>query len=89
VQAHPATAVQSGGREFAPQQRFLTEEEAFDVAVRFRGAHPHRLALLNRILGWGDLRQDAAVRAFVRAHPFVAFRPLEQAAPQGDRAPEQ
>ena len=27
------------------------------------------------ILGWGDLRVDAAVRGFVRTHPFVAFRP--------------
>jgi hypothetical protein len=27
-----------------------------------------------RILGWGDLRDDRAVHAFVRRHPFVAFR---------------
>jgi hypothetical protein len=33
LQAYPAATVQLGGQEFAPQQRFLTEEEAFDVAV--------------------------------------------------------
>ena len=37
----------------------------------------------------GDLRRDATVREFVRAHPFVAFRPLERAAAaQGGTAPE-
>ncbi len=25
--------------------------------------------------GWGDLREDAAVRGFIRTHPFVAFCP--------------
>jgi deazaflavin-dependent oxidoreductase (nitroreductase family) len=89
LQAHPAATVQLGGQEFAPQQRFLTEEEEVDVAVGFRRAHPHRFALLSRILGWGDLRQDAAVRELVRAHPFVAFRPTEQAVtPRVETAPE-
>jgi hypothetical protein len=31
--------------------------------------------LLSAVLGWGDLRADAALRDFVRGHPFVAFRP--------------
>ena len=58
-----------------PQHRFLSGEEAFGVAVQFRREHPRRLRLISTILGWGDLRDDAAVRGFVRAHPFVAFRP--------------
>ncbi|MGY1666744.1 nitroreductase family deazaflavin-dependent oxidoreductase [Geodermatophilus sp. SYSU D00696] len=78
LRAHPATTVQPGGAAFTPQQRFLTDEEAFDVAVRFRRAHPHRLRLVSSVLGWGDLRDDAAVRGFVRTHPFVAFRPAAQ-----------
>jgi hypothetical protein len=45
------------------------------VAVQFRRGHPQRLRLLSTILGWGDLRDDAAVRGFIRTHPFVAFRP--------------
>jgi deazaflavin-dependent oxidoreductase (nitroreductase family) len=81
LQAHPAAKVQLGGQEFAPQQRFLTEEEAFDVAVGFRRAHPHRFALLSRILGWGDLRDDAAIREFTATHPFVAFRPVVRSEP--------
>ena len=33
------------------------------------------LRLLSAILGWGDLRDDDALRTFVREHPLVAFRP--------------
>ncbi|MGY1703300.1 nitroreductase family deazaflavin-dependent oxidoreductase [Geodermatophilus sp. SYSU D00697] len=80
LQTHPAVRVQLGGQTFTPQQRFLPEEEAFDVAVQFRREHPHRLWFFSRVLGWGHLREDAAVRAFVRSHPFVAFRPAEPGA---------
>lgn len=75
LQVHPATNVKLGRSSFVPQQRLLTEDEAFRVALRFRAAHPHRMRLITRILGWGDLTDDAKVREFVGAHPFVAFRP--------------
>jgi deazaflavin-dependent oxidoreductase (nitroreductase family) len=75
LRAHPAVQVQLGGRTFTPEQRFLAGEEAFDVAVRFRREHPHRLRFFSTVLGWGDLRDDDRVREFVRTHPFVAFRP--------------
>ncbi|MGY1633504.1 nitroreductase family deazaflavin-dependent oxidoreductase [Geodermatophilus sp. SYSU D01186] len=89
LQAHPAVQVQMGGRTFTPQQRFPTADEAFDVAVQFRREHPKRLRLASTVLGWGDLHDDATVRQFVRTHPFVAFRPAEQAATApGGAAPE-
>lgn len=75
LHAGPAQQVQLGSESFAPEHRFLSESEAFDVAVQFRRRHPHRLRLLSTILGWGDLRDDAHVRRFVHTHPFVAFRP--------------
>jgi deazaflavin-dependent oxidoreductase (nitroreductase family) len=78
LQARNAVKVQLGGQTFTPQQRFLPEDEAFDVALDFRREHPHRMRLLSSILGWGDLRDNAAVREFVRIHPFVAFRPAAQ-----------
>ncbi|MGY1616192.1 nitroreductase family deazaflavin-dependent oxidoreductase [Geodermatophilus sp. SYSU D00691] len=81
VQAHPAVQVQLGGQTFTPEQRFLSEEEAFDVIARFRREHPHRLRFFSRVLGWGDLRDDARGREFVREHPFVAFRPAGPATP--------
>ena len=55
--------------------RLLGEEDAYDVATRFRAAHPWRLRLLSRNLAWGDLADDDNVRRFVMGHPFVAFRP--------------
>lgn len=81
LRAVPATQVQLGGRTFTPQQRFLTEEEAFDVAVQFRREHPRRMRLISTILGWGNLRDDGPLRELVRTHPFVAFRPTEPPAP--------
>jgi deazaflavin-dependent oxidoreductase (nitroreductase family) len=75
LRASPAVEVQLGRELFAPKHRFLSDDEAFDVATRFRRQHPHRLRLISSILGWGDLRDDARVRRFVQTHPFVAFRP--------------
>jgi deazaflavin-dependent oxidoreductase (nitroreductase family) len=75
LRAGPAARVRLGRESFTPQHRFLSEEEAFDVAVQFRREHPRRLRLISTILGWGDLRGDAAVRGLIRTHPFVAFRP--------------
>jgi len=75
VQARPASNVKIDRLSFTPVQRFLTEEEAFAVVRRFRAAHRHRVALISRLFGWGDMGDDRKVLAFVRAHPFVAFRP--------------
>ena len=75
LRAHPALQVQIGCESFTPEQRLLDEDESFAVAVDFRRRHPQRLRLLTRILGWDDLRSDAAVREFVRTRPFVSFSP--------------
>lgn len=75
LQAHPATTVRLGRESFVPEQRLLIEEEAFDVGQQFRRDHPYRMRLISRILGWGDMRDDAQLRQFVRQHPFIAFRP--------------
>ena len=75
LRAGPAAQVRLGRESFTPQRRFLSDEEAFDVAVRFRRGHPRRLWLLSTFLSWGDLRDDDAVRDFIQTHPFVAFRP--------------
>ena len=71
----PAVEVRLGRQSFMPEQRFLTDDEGIAVAFEFRRRHPHRLRLVSRMLGWGDLRSDSAVRDFVHNHPFVSFRP--------------
>jgi len=79
LRAGPAVNVQLGRESFTPTHRFLTDDEGFDVVAHFRAQHPHRLRLITSIFGWGDLRDDAKVRDFVRTHPFVAFRPAAAA----------
>jgi hypothetical protein len=74
IRARPALEVRIGRESFTPQQRFLDEDESYGVTVAFCLRHPARLGVLRRVLGW-DLRSDAAIREFVRTHPFVAFRP--------------
>ncbi len=78
LRAAPPTKVMVGRDTFVPEQRFLTEEEAFDVGVQFRRQHPHRMRLISTILGWGDMRDDATIREFVHEHPFIAFRPASR-----------
>ena len=75
LRAGPAVTVHMGRSSFIPTHRILTDDEAFDVVVHFRSRHPHRLRLISNLLGWGDMRDDDSARAFVRTHPFVAFRP--------------
>ena len=60
-----------------PRHRFLCEDESVAVALGFQRRHPGRSRLLGRILAWGDLSSEAAVREFVRSRPFVSFRPAD------------
>jgi deazaflavin-dependent oxidoreductase (nitroreductase family) len=77
IRARPALRIQIGRESFAPQQRFLSEDESVVVATAFLRRHPWRSRLFSIVLGWGDLRPDAAVREFVRTRPFVSFRPAD------------
>ena len=75
LRAGPAREVRIARDRFVPEHRFLSEDEAVAVIVAFRRRHPGRVRLATAILGWGDLRSDAALRDFVRGHPFVALHP--------------
>ena len=77
LRAHPAVRVQIGGESYVPEQRFLSEDEGVAVVIGFVRGHPGRSRLIATVLGWGDLRSEPAVRAFVRDRPFVSFRPRE------------
>lgn len=75
LRARPALRVEVGRESYTPQHRFLSDDESVAVASDFVRKHPYRRILACRILGWPDLRGEAALRDFVRAHPFVALRP--------------
>jgi deazaflavin-dependent oxidoreductase (nitroreductase family) len=77
IRARPALQVQIGRESFAPQQRFLPEDESLAVVAAFLGRHPWRSRLATRIMGWEDLRSEAAARDFVSTRPFIAFRPTD------------
>ena len=76
IQAHPALKVQIGRESFTPDQRFLTPDESVAVLAGFQRQHPYRSRLIASVLGWGDLRSDAAAREFVSTRPFVSFQPV-------------
>lgn len=78
LRAGPATRVDIGRDSFVPAHRFLTEDEAVVVAARFRQRHPHRLRFMSKVLGWGDLRSEGALRAFVASRPFVELTPADR-----------
>ena len=78
LRAHPALRIQIGRESYAPEQRFLSEDEAVAVVVDFRRRHPRRLRLFAVILGWGNLGSDEAVRELVRGRPFISFRPRDR-----------
>lgn len=79
LRAHPALEIRIGRESFVPVQRFLSEAEAVAAVGEFRRRHPWRMRLVAAILGWGDLGSEPAARNFVRARPFVSFRPAPQA----------
>jgi deazaflavin-dependent oxidoreductase (nitroreductase family) len=89
IRARPAVRVQIGPDSFTPAQRFLSEEESAAVVAEFQRAHPGRSRLLSAILGWGDLRSDAAARDFVSTRPFVSFRPAGPSRGREPRADEE
>jgi deazaflavin-dependent oxidoreductase (nitroreductase family) len=77
IQVHPALKVQIGRESFTPGQRFLSADESVAVVAEFQRRHPYRSRLLASVLGWGDLRCDAAARQFVSTRPFVSLWPLD------------
>jgi deazaflavin-dependent oxidoreductase (nitroreductase family) len=87
LRAHPALQVQIGRESYVPEQRFLAEDESVAVVVEFRRRHRWRSTLLARVLGWGDLSSEVAVREFVRSRPFVSFRPTCAAASEAQVPP--
>ena len=75
IRARPALQVRIGRESFTPEQRFLSQDESLAVVADFQRRHPHRSRLLASILGWGDLRCEAAACEFASTRPFVSLRP--------------
>ena len=84
IRARPALRVQIGRESFAPQHRFLTNEESFAVAVDFRRRHPYRV----RFAGAGPgLGRPALRRRAPRLRRHPAVRGLPTCTRKGFRRP--
>jgi hypothetical protein len=66
LRAGPAARVRLGRESFTPQHRFLSEEEAFEVAVQFRREHPAAATAAQHDPGLG---RPAGRRRRPRLHP--------------------
>jgi deazaflavin-dependent oxidoreductase (nitroreductase family) len=75
IRASPALGVEIGLQRYRPVQRFLTEDEIFEIEKRFRRRH--------RIVAWGQARlmrwpwpaTDEELRELSAGLRGVAFRP--------------
>ena len=72
--AHPQVIIGDGG--FGVWQARIPEPAGeWIISLQFRREHPRRLRLLSTTLGWGDLRDDAAVGGFARSSRSARRRP--------------
>jgi deazaflavin-dependent oxidoreductase (nitroreductase family) len=84
IRSAPALRVQTGRLDYVPSQRFLTPEEARDVAESLARAHPLEVRLVPYILSWmGAIEPDRRASGIdlLASLPLVAFRPRD-----GDQA---
>ena len=80
LQAEPAVRVRTGGRDYAPEQRFLSSGEARDVAAEFCRRHPWEARLAPRVLPAIGANVPAGSRSpidLLATLPMVALRPKE------------
>lgn len=79
IQAEPALEVRTGRADYRPEQRFLTPQEAREVAVRFCKRHRLEARLVPKVLpAIGAAISDASgsePEDMVASLPMVAFRP--------------
>jgi deazaflavin-dependent oxidoreductase (nitroreductase family) len=84
IRERPAVRIETGREVFVPEKRFLSVEESFSVLEDCLHQHPWRFRFITWVLGWGDFRNEATVKDFVRTRPFVAFQPTTARGPSAE-----
>lgn len=74
IKANPALEVRTGGERYVPEQRFLSQEEAYSEILGYEYRHPLAAAIAARLLGFGG-KGEATRRTFAERTRVVTFRP--------------
>lgn len=79
IQETPALRIRTGRHDYEPAQRFLTQGEAREAAIRFCNEHPWEAKLVPRVLpsigAAVSADENAAPEELLASLPMVAFRP--------------
>jgi deazaflavin-dependent oxidoreductase (nitroreductase family) len=78
LRAKPALHVHVGGHRFAPVQRFLAPDEAYQEFLRYERRNPRLFRSLLKLIGLEYDGSEAQRRALVSQLPMVAFRPTDE-----------
>lgn len=80
IEAEPALRVRTGRKDYVPEQRFLSREEAREAAAEFCRLHRWEAKLAPRVLPAIGAAVDGAESdpvSMLAALPMVAFRPRD------------
>lgn len=75
IRARPAVRVEIARQRYAPEQRFLTTDEIFEVEKRFRRRHRVIAWGQARLMGWPWPATDEQLRDLSAGMRGVVFRP--------------
>lgn len=75
IRRRPATRIEIALQRYAPEQRFLTTEEIFELEKRFRRRHRIIAWGQARLMGWPWPATDDELRKLSSGMRAVAFRP--------------
>lgn len=75
IEANPAVEIRLGRQRYAPEQRFLSSEEAYAEISTYERSHPLLARTLPRWLGYPLDGTEQARRRFAESVRMVAFRP--------------
>lgn len=75
IQSSDALEIRTGFRRYAPSQRFLSPDEAYDELTEYEVRHPRTFRSLLRMVSIAYDGSESQRRKIASIVPMVAFRP--------------